>query len=208
MKRLYWLLALLVMGSAVLKAQQVLHFQVDQAPKLSVSLSPQNPMCAGTKLNLGEHIEVKNPVGEVIYYWFPADKVSDPTVPNPVARVTETTKFRVRVQDSRGCAAEAEITVQAALCDALTGQTQTGLINVYPNPAQDLVFVDLVNGRLADQAQLKLVDALGQTVLEKNFLGMQQQTHLSFHVDGLAAGVYYVRLVSGNTLYVKRIQIN
>lgn len=208
MKKLYWIVVFLVVGAGLVQSQQVFHFEVDQAPQLTVSLSPQNPMCAGTKLKLGEHLTVRNPVGDVVYYWFPADKVSDPTVPNPIARIAETTKFSVRVMDSRGCAAEAEFTVQASLCDALVDVQQAGSIRVYPNPAHDLVYLDLVNGRLANQTVLRLVDALGQTVLERNYLGMEQQTHLSFHVNGLAAGVYYVKLMSGNTLYVNRIQID
>lgn len=208
MNKISVIIGFLLIGFGGSKAQQVIHIEVDQPDPLMVQIGALPDVCAGAKVYLGTNMHISNPIGDLVYYWFPGDLLSDPTAANPVARINETTTFSLRVMDSRGCIAEDEVTIKAALCDALVGYESSRSMRVYPNPAHDRVFLELLNATMGDQATLTLVDALGQTVFVRNYLGMRHQSQVVFSVQGLSAGVYSVKLVSGNTLFVNRIQIN
>jgi photosystem II stability/assembly factor-like uncharacterized protein len=77
-------------------------------------------------------------------------------------------------------------------------------INVFPNPAQDVVFVEL--HKSTGDARLHIMDATGRLVKE---VGGIQGTHVvkRIQLDNLAAGSYFVRLVGDETKGVARFEI-
>ena len=75
--------------------------------------------------------------------------------------------------------------------------TQNKLLNfqIYPNPASNSI--NLSFEKNLENANLKIISILGQTVLEKQNLS---GTNLSFDVSGLSNGTYVLQLKDGSTI--------
>lgn len=61
------------------------------------SLSANSTVCNGDPVQL-------NATGGIHYTWSPAESLSDPTIPNPIATPTETTVYYVSMDFNEGCA--------------------------------------------------------------------------------------------------------
>jgi hypothetical protein len=72
---------------------------------------------------------------------------------------------------------------------------------MYPNPANGKVTLQLQED--TNNAQVSITDMLGKTVLTKNIKGMQSELNIS----SLQAGIYFVRLESGNKKEVQKLVI-
>lgn len=76
-------------------------------------------------------------------------------------------------------------------------QSEVGLL-VYPNPASSSIVVSLENINWSGQNQIKLFDAVGQLISEQKFT---YKKLVELNLETLAAGTYYVQLVSNNSTY-------
>ncbi len=69
--------------------------------------------------------------------------------------------------------------------------------NIMPNPFSDYLNIESRNG---SEVELRMIDVSGRTVLEQRF------THkISVNTQGLAKGVYYLELISGDQKKIERI---
>ncbi|HRY33150.1 MAG TPA: PKD domain-containing protein [Bacteroidales bacterium] len=74
----------------------------------------------------------------------------------------------------------------------------------YPNPAADLLSIDLV---LTDEAELQfsVINALGQRVISpSHYHGDEGLNRFSLELDGIPPGVYSLRVMIGGRTYLKR----
>jgi gliding motility-associated-like protein len=101
--------------------KQTLSYILPADDSLQVSITPVPTVCPGTV-----NLEAK---GAFIYSWYPKGLLSDPTISNPIATVSDTTLFVVKGYDNKD----------------LCYDTTAIRINVYPvmeiYPAPDTVFV-------------------------------------------------------------------
>lgn len=67
-------------------------------------------------------------------------------------------------------------------------------INVYPNPTQDKISVDIAVNELKDNKTVIMSDVTGKTIYSET---TSLQT-LQIDVSGLALGLYYVTVTQGN----------
>jgi hypothetical protein len=72
---------------------------------------------------------------------------------------------------------------------------------VFPNPAQNALFVT-VQDPLSQQASVQLMDVTGQLVMVPTLISSRT---LRFQVEGLAAGIYFVRITDGARRIVERV---
>ncbi len=126
--------------------------------KPAVDLGPDINLCQNDFAQL-------NATGGIDYLWTPAEGLSNPTIPNPIATPTQTTTYSVLVTDANGCIVRDEITIfinsmiadagpSVVLCPGESGQLSasggiayswsptTGLNN--PNIPNPTVMVDQV----------------------------------------------------------------
>ncbi len=82
---------------------------------------------------------------------------------------------------------------------------------IYPNPFVDKIYIEsmIVNPL---PVKIEIINTTG-TILQRFDYGLQSKGHHSFtintHTIGLKSGTYYIRLISGNNVYVKKlIRIN
>jgi hypothetical protein len=87
------------------------------------------------------------------------------------------------------------------LVQAQIGQSRSGVrISVSPNPAQDLVNIQIESPR-EETAQLEVFNPLGQRIIQQSLsLGVGTQT-LPLELTGLSAGIDTVQLTLGDGTY-------
>ncbi len=74
--------------------------------------------------------------------------------------------------------------------------------SVYPNPANDKIFVDFQKNNLVSNYSLEILNTLGQVVFKSSNLEEKN----SFDLSNLIKGIYFVRLVDAqlNTVNIKK----
>lgn len=65
------------------------------------------------------------------------------------------------------------------------------VITIYPNPAKDLVYIE-ASGQMFNE--ISILNVLGETVLKHT----QTTANTSLHVAHLKAGIYFIRVKTGN----------
>ena len=80
-------------------------------------------------------------------------------------------------------------------------------INIYPNPSNGKLFVDISGDDNAD-VSIYIMDLLGQVHVQENVMFGQGNTIKSFDLSGLANGLYLVKLTRGGQSYSHKITIH
>ena len=127
--------------------------------------------------------------------------VFDPTIVGP-----GTYEIQYLVTDVNGCNGIATDTVVVDACIGIDEVPSLATIKLYPNPTEGQFILDISNGNM-EHMNIEIVTVDGRRVFEMNnqyAVGSYQQ---SFNLTHLAKGVYYVRLVSGEEVAVKRLVI-
>lgn len=133
------------------------------------------------------------------------------TEPNPLHTYADTGSFRVTltVVSEEGCSNSSEgvivVIEDAVLVDDQAVASTEGQLSVYPNPAQDALFLSFELDRPA-RARYCLADLLGRPVLQGQAQLAKQQT-ISLSLAELPAGAYLlVADVDGNRLIRKVVK--
>ncbi len=75
-------------------------------------------------------------------------------------------------------------------------------LQIYPNPARDLVYFNIPEAHKATELQIEIIDASGrlirQIVTSSN----------SLDISDLSQGIYYIRAISGSIIYHSKLLIN
>lgn len=100
------------------------------------------------------------------------------------------------------------ITESTTIYTPTTGLTQQEMdamkVNIVPNPATDLVAVQ-IGGLVKDQLKVELLDITGKQVIETSI--QQGQTIAYFDVQTLYAGTYLIKLSNSNNAIIKKLII-
>ena len=79
---------------------------------------------------------------------------------------------------------------------------------VYPNPAIDLVYVELMSNEDADFT-IRLMDQLGRVIEEKNIENEKESIQqVQFEVSELESGIYFVHFESAQQRNIKKLIVN
>ena len=85
-------------------------------------------------------------------------------------------------------------------------QTNSSLVSVYPNPANDILYVDLDKDFAFMSCDIKIINLLGNTMLEKSINANNNQ-RIKLDVSLIPAGYYIVLINSGTNSLVKKVII-
>jgi len=64
-------------------------------------------------------------------------------------------------------------------------------ISLYPNPAVDMLYINLPNNGLENNLQLELINMMGETVYKDKI----DQVQTEFHISGLKPGIYFYKIM-------------
>lgn len=120
----------------------------------------------------------------------PGNIVSNPAIVSPTAATIYTiTGFSAL----GGCSDDSTITIGLKECDGVGIREFGHLIQgvrVYPNPAENWLVVE----SLSNDQEVEIINATGQLIWSQNMAG----TPLQVATEGWAAGIYFVKLASGD----------
>lgn len=95
------------------------------------------------------------------------------------------------------------------LLDFVSGVDETALkqgIKVFPNPASELLYVNIDLPEAADNLTVRLVNTFGQVVSDR-YYGALQTGNIEINVSNIPAGMYLVQVTDGQAQYTQSVII-
>jgi len=77
-------------------------------------------------------------------------------------------------------------------------------VNVFPNPATDLIAIQIVN-LVQDDLRIELIDVTGKVVMETQI--NKGSTIAHFNVETVYTGVYFVKISNESFSLVKKVLV-
>ena len=102
--------------------------------------------------------------------------------------------------DVNNCSSSASQPASVSLCTGLADAFNASAISIYPNPAKDVVYVNL-NTLSLDNTTIELYDAIGKLVISQKVADVISIIPLT----DLAKGMYSIRIIADTHQVVKRI---
>lgn len=94
-------------------------------------------------------------------------------------------------------------------CDLVVGVDENALqagVKVFPNPARDILNVQLDLPSATESLQIRLLNMLGQEVLSGHY-GQLQSDNIELDVSGLPTGAYLIQVRDGKSQFTEPIVI-
>ncbi|MCF8465365.1 MAG: PKD domain-containing protein, partial [Flavobacteriales bacterium] len=138
------------------------------------------------------------------YLWEFGDG-STSTDESPVHVYSELGVYQVTLTVTNACGIQSvTLTVNTVFTGIATAQTNG--FSLYPNPASTELFLQS-NLAMDEKVQLDIVSITGPLIRSTQITGIQADNRTQINVNGLAQGVYYLRVVSGQQQSVLRFDI-
>lgn len=161
---------------------------VTPGPSITFSASPGLTICPGGAANI-------TAMGATNYTWSVGSQTTAAISVSP----SISQAYNITGTNASGCSTTTNVTVFVASCTGLTNQAVTASnINIYPNPTKGALVIELNN---ATNNNIQVLDVTGRLILEKNATADRTELNIS----DLSNGIYYVRILSGNTVEVRKI---
>ncbi len=110
------------------------------------------------------------------------------------------------VQNEAGCSLFISDTLTVILDTNIDEIATNQSINIYPNPARDILNIDWQTDALKEtDIQLQLINALGQVVYQNGFESTGNQWQTSIDVQRFAKGFYQIRLIVGEQIVHRKV---
>ena len=95
---------------------------------------------------------------------------------------------------------EADLIVKGAYVPNAVVNNSLAKLNIYPNPANDLLYVEV-----SAKATIQLLDISGKSVLIEKVVSADEKNEI--HLDGIASGIYLMKVYNNEFTQVQRIVI-
>lgn len=112
--------------------------------------------------------------------------------------------YTVTLNDIYGCNGTSDsttITVNNCTTDLPDANKNLMELNVYPNPAEDLLFIEMPEGLDFEQGRLEIYATNGAVVYKQSF----NKKHLFINTSSYAEGVYLVRISDGKQTFSRKM---
>ena len=87
-------------------------------------------------------------------------------------------------------------------------ENNTVFINLYPNPTTDEVTINYMIDENKSNMQIQLFDAQGKEISREIITPSAKTGYYKMNLMNINAGIYYVKILTGNNLDVKKLIIN
>jgi|GEM_PF-4811630 len=160
-------------------------------PEITTSAEPS--ICEGGSLTLSSF----NNSG-VTSDWSPKEGITNPNSNLVTVSPIETTEYTLTVTSQDGsCQSQNTVTVVVNKCETGIFDISQNKLNVFPNPTQSDVFLDL--GDLNTNANLNLIDITGKSILSL------QSVPSKLELSDLPNGIYYLHISNDELQIVEKI---
>ena len=97
-----------------------------------------------------------------------------------------------------GCSASSVYTLNVSTCTGIDEVINNNLFSIYPNPANDILNVEL--GDVNENSTIQIINALGEVVLSEVVLS----NSTTLKTNNLTSGVYFIKVESKNGSAIKK----
>ena len=80
-------------------------------------------------------------------------------------------------------------------------------MNIFPNPSSGNIIVELLNGQMADEVSIDVVNTLGQNVISSEERTSSSQLKKEIDLTNVSSGVYFIEIKTVNEFLRKKIVI-
>nr|MBA3706236.1 PKD domain-containing protein [Bacteroidota bacterium] len=117
--------------------------------------------------------------------------------------VTTNGNYTVDIKDTKGCSATSN--AYNFISIGIAGISETGGVNIYPNPASGAIYIELP-GKINKEIQLTVYNLLGKIVYSETYVsnGQAQRVNLTSQ----AKGAYFLRLQEGSEVIIRKIMLD
>jgi hypothetical protein len=106
--------------------------------------------------------------------------------------------YTVTITDANGCTDVQTVVVNSMLTGITAGDLQSS-VKVYPNPSKGNFSLD-INAVSNDQYTLKIMNALGQVVLNRSIVVAAGNNILPVSIESMEPGLYIVQIISNDAV--------
>ncbi|MBA3663795.1 MAG: T9SS type A sorting domain-containing protein [Bacteroidetes bacterium] len=157
------------------------------------AISNNSLICSGQSATLSAN-------GATNYLWN-TGTTSNSIVVSP----TLTTTYSVVGTSTMGCKIPATITQSVSSCLGVfnSNEIEDIQLKIYPNPANDILNVELKKQNSNEDYKIEIVNILGQLLIEEKMI--LNTTVATINTKGLVNGVYFLNLKSSNSTKVTKM---
>lgn len=192
----------LLVKDSVTKCEQVFNVQYAQINNMSW-FALTYPFGSGAICPGDSKLLQGNSGAGYTYTWNPGNVV----VPSPNTTIyvspTVTTTYTATVYDNTaggaGCYWSATATVTVDVCTGIADNTNDGSLAIYPNPANDVLYIE--SKQFSENVTAELMDITGKVVMTEALRALTTQIDLSH----LPKGIYLVKVRDHEKLSVRKI---
>lgn len=168
---------------------------VNALPTITATTTNSN-ICIGSTA-------VLNSAGAVTYTWMPGAQNGAAVTYTPAA----TTIYTCTGTNANGCIGMTQLTVSVSTCASITQMAaNSGAFTVFPNPTSGKITIQLSTNKTMN-VNIEVMDASGKVVMKQNQIYNSTDNSHNINISHLAAGNYFLRLISeGNTQVIKVIK--
>lgn len=167
--------------TGVCSSTAIAAFTVNPIPTVSASASP-TLICSGSSATLSSS-------GASTYTWNPGSLTGSMVTVSPTTSITYTCSGI-----SLGCTGTKTVTLNVTTCTGLDANGNINVFfNVYPNPADDRLFVDIIHTG-SESVLLEMLDITGKTIITKSVQTGSANTIKEIDLANVQKGLYFLRV--------------
>ena len=195
----------LIAGTYNLKISDAIGCELSQTETLTSinNFSVTATATPGTTINAGETVTLNASNGGNSYTWFEGN-VTIGNSQTVSASPSVTTTFIVNAVDANGCEASDQITINVNTIGIAENELGK-YINIYPNPATDILNVAFSFETTKD-LRIELLDINSKMINYKIYKDFKSDNYL-LDLSSLSEGVYFIRINDGTTVYTSKVTI-
>lgn len=143
----------------------------------------------------------------ISWSWNFGDGSAINTSQNPTHTYAVAGTYTVTLVVSNGICDDTYSTTVGVFPQSITNPLANEILNVYPNPAKDKIFITLQNS-IKMPLQIEIVNTLGEAVINQSIVDRTNANIYSMNIESLSAGVYYIKAKDKNErLYIAKFVV-
>lgn len=144
-----------------------------------------------------------------ISYQWQLNSVDIPGATNQSYTVTQSGFYTVLITDQNGC--NAASTTIYVLITGIENVSDALQVLIYPNPSKGNFIIEFLSASVTDRISFEVVNMLGQTVYAEEASGPTlagPDFKKEIMLDNNAAGIYFLRIKSGDEMITEKVMIS
>lgn len=188
--------------------QTLITFTISQPPPLSADAGKDTIIKKAHSIQIGGSPAADGGTSAYSYLWTPSAGLNDPGIANPIATPTASTKYTLKVTDSKGCTSSDEIIIGVDTNTSINySNNQQISMSLYPNPVSRSENLIIKLGVQPGIYHLTISNTIGATFYKETIHNPSDPISREIGLNKMNPGVYYISLFNNSSLLVRKVII-